>query len=309
MNRSQEFLALNTAMSAEARRFGDQHLGFEHLVLALSQGPVTKAGALLAELGLTHQRTLEVILNSYRRGSTYLDEDEALRSVGIERQILIEEAEANFGEGAISEGPSLTHTPQMMRLHGRAEVLALELGDHEVGSLHLLIAALLPGFETHPDVIETLGFSIGELRDRALTMAGAPEQMITKYRNSATNRNRLDETLGKDHQREWRKLVVQRDDFDDRFRALLAEGRAIGLEDRVLVEHLAGLVRDAGFTVIDASQEAPSAFVMCNPSLRQVVILSVFEEGPGNMHTGWGQELSRIPAWAFKSYFPFKGSA
>lgn len=300
---------LHKLMADEARKFGDRHIGFEHLVLALSQGPLTKAGRVLAELGLTHEKALKVVLGSYRQGSTYLDEEEALRSIGIERQTLIDGAEASFGGGAISGGPAFTTTPQMTRLEGRAEVIALELGNHETASLHLLIAALVPGSETHPDLIEALGFSIDNLRDRALTMAGASEEMITKYRNASAERDRLDEALGKHHRSEWRSLLVQSEDFDKRVRALLAEGQAMGLEDRILVEQLEGLVRDAGFTVIDASQNASSIFVMCNPALRQVVILSVIEQWAKTMGTGWGRDLSRIPSWASKSYFPFKGTA
>jgi ATP-dependent Clp protease ATP-binding subunit ClpA len=309
LRRSQDFSALIRAMSAEARKFGDKHLGFEHLVLALSRGSVTKAGGLLAELGLTHKRALEVILNSYRQGSRYLDEEEALRSIGIEREALIEGVEANFGEGAISEGPSLTFTPQMMTLMGRAEVIALDLGDDESSSHHLLIAALLPGRETHPHIFEALGFSVDDLRDRALRMAEASQEMIKKYRTAVTERNRADQALGEDHRSEWRSLVVRSEEFDERVRALLSEGRAIGLEGRLLVEQLEGFLRDSGFTLIDASQNASSVFVMCNPALRQVVMLSVMEQKAGNMSTGWGRDLSKIPSWAKKSYFPFKGTA
>lgn len=308
MRRSQDRAALDRAMSVETRKFGDRHLGFEHFVLALAQEPHTKAGHLFAELGISHWKALKIILESFRQGSAYMDEEEALRSVGIERQALIREAEANFGEGVISDGPGHSPTPRMMRLEGRAEVIALELGDDELDSVHLLIAVLLPGDETYRDIFESLGVSIEDLRERALRMAGATEEMITKYRNAARERNRLDEALGKDHQSEWRSLLVQKDNFDARFRALLAEGRAIGLKDRILVEKLEGLLRDARFTVVDASQNAPSIFVMCNPALRQAVMISVFEEESGKMHTGWGQDLSTIPRWAFKSYFPFRGT-
>lgn len=84
----------------EALHLRHEHIGTEHLLLALLGNPDIVAGQVLSGTGLTRQRAVEALVRHLGGGE--LDED-ALGALGIDLDAVRERVEATFGPGALDE--------------------------------------------------------------------------------------------------------------------------------------------------------------------------------------------------------------
>lgn len=138
---------------AVAVRLGHDHIGTEHLVLALAQAPVDTPT--LDALGITAASCEQQLLRI--TGGNGLDGD-AMRAVGIDLDEITRRTEAQFGPGALDpdEGAGSwrrrrsrrTHLPFSTEAKQALEFAlreALSLQDKEITSNHVLLGTLRAG--------------------------------------------------------------------------------------------------------------------------------------------------------------------
>lgn len=174
----------------EARALEHRHIGSEHLLLALLQGPEgEQARAILEEFGITYH----LARSSLERmgGSADLDAD-ALGSLGVDLDSVRERVEAQFGPGALEEsepvrsrpwwrrrfdgtqGGHIPFTPDAKETLELALREALALRHSDIRSGHLLLGLL-----------RTNGLGRRLLEVRGLDPAALRTQLIGRMRASA----------------------------------------------------------------------------------------------------------------------------
>ena len=135
-----------------ARMEGAPAVGEEHVLAALLAQRDCTAVALLTGCGLgreRHQQLLGECREFRRRGGIGRAEAEALRSLGIEVDEIVDRVEQIWGEGALQEPvpaparPRLPWRPETKRMLETALRQALDLGCKHVGTEHLLLGLLI----------------------------------------------------------------------------------------------------------------------------------------------------------------------
>ena len=137
------------AAQVEARRLDDGRIDTGHVVLGVAHDGRTLAGRLLADTGLEALRTRLAEL-----GRSPGQDDEALRSIGIDPERVRAAVEASFGAGALERVPSRGfarrsgHIPFSRGAKKALELAlreALRLKDRHIGPEHLLLGVLREG--------------------------------------------------------------------------------------------------------------------------------------------------------------------
>lgn len=168
--------ARDAVVSAQAAavHLGNDHIGTEHLVLALTRAPVdTPALDVLESFGITAAGCEQQLRRITGGGG--LDGD-AMRAVGIDLDEITRRTEAQFGPGALAadEGTGRRRRRRSQRRHlpfsaeaKRALELALReaisLQDMEISSIHVLLGVLRAG-GLGLRVLEAQGASAGRIR-------------------------------------------------------------------------------------------------------------------------------------------------
>ena len=130
----------------EARRLGHDHVGTEHVLLALtsSEGDVAEV---LNEAGITHASIESAIATSTVTDDLGEDDAEALESLGIDLEEVKRTVEASFGEGALSRGP-IPRKGHLPFTKGAKKTLELSLREavrlkhNYIGTEHILLGLL-----------------------------------------------------------------------------------------------------------------------------------------------------------------------
>lgn len=142
--------AVVAAAEAEARALGSPTIEAEHLLLALTrQDEATPVGAVLAELGLDHERMSDAI---------DLERERSLLAVGISL-------------GDFDLPPSHPSTRPRMAANAKHALelalrIALERADRRIAGGHILLALLRADAGTVPRALAEAGIERGELADR-----------------------------------------------------------------------------------------------------------------------------------------------
>ena len=159
----------------EAVDAGDDYIGTEHVVIALSQDDGI-AGEVLRDAGVTAAN-----LRQHRRevgaddSAGRLDAD-ALRTIGIDLDDVRRRVEETFGAGALDDVPDRTGGRRWGRnkhipFTGRAKKSlerglrqAIMLGDTRIGSEHLLLGVLDEGSGLGVRMLRDVGVDLAQLR-------------------------------------------------------------------------------------------------------------------------------------------------
>lgn len=158
----------------EARKLGHDHIGTEHLLLAmLAHGDGTAAEALAAcgtPAGDVRRRVIEGNLD----GRDPLD-PEALASLGIDLDEVRRATEATFGPGALDQAgarpakrghiPFTASAKKTMELALRESV---DLRSKQIRDGHLLLGLIREGQSLGPRTLADSGVNLSVLRDEVL---------------------------------------------------------------------------------------------------------------------------------------------
>lgn len=153
-----------------AQAMGHQQLGSDHMLLALAGQPAQATSQALTEAGVQPERVREAVAARHRTED--VDDEEALRTLGIDLAAVRAKVEETFGEGAL-DGPRRHRgrprlSPEGKKTLGLALREAVRLEDHYIGAEHLLLGILRAGGAGH-DVLRSLGVDVAALRRRLET--------------------------------------------------------------------------------------------------------------------------------------------
>jgi ATP-dependent Clp protease ATP-binding subunit ClpA len=170
----------------ESRRLGDDHIGTEHLLLALLDPSAGATAAVLREAGVDAPTVRAAVRRSPARPGNPLTEEDAaaLRSIGIDLERVLSRLEETLGSGALAppcEGrrrglfrrrrPVRGHIPFTPR---SKKVLALSLREAialrhgSIGSEHILLGLLRDGEGRGALVLVQHGVELQALRAATL---------------------------------------------------------------------------------------------------------------------------------------------
>lgn len=155
----------------QAWSLNHNYLGTEHLLLGLTIGQFGLASRVLVESGITEATLKKQVVNELGGcppAITGSDAD-ALRSLGIDLDLVGKRAEEAFGPSALAGSPDAPLTPKARRALRRSLQQARMLGHHHVAPEHLLLALLRDPKALAVKLISRRGVSPDFLRDRVLT--------------------------------------------------------------------------------------------------------------------------------------------
>ena len=145
----------------EAATLSSDHIGTEHLLIALAAEPSGPAGRALRRLGLDAPRLRE----DARRPGTL--DPEALALLGIDLDEVRRRVEAAFGPGALDRPRRSGHipfTPTSKKTLELALHQALSRGDKSIGTQHILLGLLQAADEPSVALLRGQGRSPDEVR-------------------------------------------------------------------------------------------------------------------------------------------------
>src|SRR5262245_34370194 len=142
----------------EARRLGDDGVGTEHLLLALTAEEGGIAAMVLRELGATPEAVERALEEAQGRGGLGDDDAEALATIGIDLNEIRRRLEASFGtdalkahRGAASRRRHLPFSGGAKRTLNNAVSEARGLHHNYIGTEHILLGLVAereePGFK------------------------------------------------------------------------------------------------------------------------------------------------------------------
>jgi len=158
-----------TGAVEQAEREGARRVGAKHMLLALL-GRETRSSALLAEAGVTREVVAEAFDVITRRGGLTDAEADALRSLGIDVDTVVEHVEREHGTGALSE-PRAARLARVPFADETKDLLsatlhqALDNRDRRIGDEHMLLA-LAAGGGAAAQVLAAHGLTYAQLRAR-----------------------------------------------------------------------------------------------------------------------------------------------
>lgn len=182
----------------EARALGHNYLGTEHLLLGLLTEGAGLAARVLADLGI-HPETSETTSEVIGFGPLTEPDQEALRSIGIDLEVVRRKIEEAFGPGALERtwpAKAARRVPRLGWLIGRRtcrkstppgyvpftprakKVLelsleeALQLGHNYIGTEHILLGLLAEGEGVAAELLERSGVDFTLVRTRILDRFG-----------------------------------------------------------------------------------------------------------------------------------------
>jgi ATP-dependent Clp protease ATP-binding subunit ClpA len=160
----------------EARELGHDHIGTEHVLLAMLGQGTSEAAASLAAFGLGLDDMRQRVAAGAGEQQDPLD-PEALASLGIDLEEVRRATEATFGPGAL-DGAGATrrgrvrgHIPFTRSAKKTLELAlreSLRLKNNEIRSGHLLLGLIREGTSPGPLLLMEAGVALPELRDEVL---------------------------------------------------------------------------------------------------------------------------------------------
>jgi ATP-dependent Clp protease ATP-binding subunit ClpA len=146
----------------EAAALGHDYIGTEHLLLGIAA-----RGGLPPSLGLEHGALRAAVAGSSQR----LDAD-ALAAIGIDLDAVRRAVEESFGPGALSgRRRRRGHTPFCPKAKKALELSlreALALGDHHIGTDHILLGMTRDSDSGAARTLSACGTTLAELRAAVL---------------------------------------------------------------------------------------------------------------------------------------------
>ena len=182
----------------EARALDHRYIGTEHLLLAMLRPERGLAATVLAGAGVTHDEVLAGIAHRLGQQRQFGPGDaDALRSIGIDLDAVVQAIEANFGPQALYLPPDVRRRhrldprhvlrrrrrqPQPPRPRGNHYPFAprskkmlelslresLQLGSKNIGSEHLLLGLIREGEGLAARVLVDAGHPLDDLRRRVI---------------------------------------------------------------------------------------------------------------------------------------------
>jgi ATP-dependent Clp protease ATP-binding subunit ClpA len=170
----------------ESRRLGHDHIGTEHLLLALLEPSAGATATVLADAGVSAPTVRAAVQRSSVQPGTPLTEEdaEALRSIGIDLERVLSRLEETLGSGALASAserrrrglfrrrrPVRGHIPftprskKVLELSLR-EAIALRHG--HIGSEHILLGLIREGQGRAALVLVQQGVDLKALRAATL---------------------------------------------------------------------------------------------------------------------------------------------
>jgi ATP-dependent Clp protease ATP-binding subunit ClpA len=135
-----------TLAREESARLRYPWLGTEHLLLGLLRQPSTVAAKVLDGLGITHVAVERQLISSLGPPSNEIlsgEDEQVLRTIGIDLQMVRARVEEAFGPGALEQARSgRCGLPMMPRLKQSLEHAAREAGRGMIDTDHLLLGML-----------------------------------------------------------------------------------------------------------------------------------------------------------------------
>lgn len=155
-----------------AQTMGHKQFGSDHMLLALAGQPGQAAGQALSDLGVRDDDVREAVVARHGGEGSGLDDEEALRTLGIDLSAVRAKVEETFGEGALDAHRRHRGRPRLSSEGKKTLELALReavrLKDHYIGAEHLLLGILRAEGPGH-DVLRSLGVDVAALRRRVET--------------------------------------------------------------------------------------------------------------------------------------------
>lgn len=158
----------------EARDLGHDHIGTEHVVLAMLDHGQGAAAEALSACGATADDVRRRVLAATRDDRDPLDPD-ALASLGIDLDEVRRATEATFGPGALDRAGARPrrrgHIPFTRRAKKSMELAlreSINLRHNEIRDGHLLLGILRDGEGRGPRALIEAGVDLGMLRDEVL---------------------------------------------------------------------------------------------------------------------------------------------
>lgn len=153
----------------EAGRLRHPWLGTEHLLLALARRPETRAGAVLSGLGVSADAVERALIDELGHAPEPVlgeEDEQALRSLGIDLGEVRRRVEEAFGPGALERArPGRCGLPMMPRLKQSLERAARSAKGASIDTDHLLVGMTQVKKALAMCLLERLG--IGEAAIRA----------------------------------------------------------------------------------------------------------------------------------------------
>ena len=177
----------------EARRRRDHQIGTEHLLLGLLAEEQGIAATLVRRQGLTLVEAHATLDELVERGSFSERDADALRTLGIDLDVIRDRIEANFGRGALERAGYRRRRGWFRRRRGddppwhipltrRATAVlerslreALDLRHRHIGTEHLLLALLAEG----------QGLGVATLAERGVDPVALRRQLLADLRSAA----------------------------------------------------------------------------------------------------------------------------
>jgi len=156
----------------EARALHHNYIGTEHILLALAAQSGGAAAEALHTAGIRAEEVRQRILVLVGSATDDLD-PEALATLGIDLDAVVEATEAAFGPGALhrpkgSRKPITGHirfTPRSKKILELSLREALRLGHKEINTGHILLGLIREGEGLGAQIITTSGVDLQDLHD------------------------------------------------------------------------------------------------------------------------------------------------
>jgi ATP-dependent Clp protease ATP-binding subunit ClpA len=173
--------ARNTVVRAkeEAQALHHPNIGSEHLLLALADPDAGLAHRILAAVEITPER-IRTELAKPQPGTLDEEDAAALRTIGIDLDVVLAQVKETFGAEALHPAPQIARsrwpwgrgtvsssrfTPQAKKVLELALREAIRLDHNYLGTEHLLLALLRDGSGRGAQLLASAGLSLKELRE------------------------------------------------------------------------------------------------------------------------------------------------
>jgi ATP-dependent Clp protease ATP-binding subunit ClpA len=156
-----------TQAQAEARRLHHDHVGTEHLLLALLDQTGTPTAAVLARYGLTRDDVAQSVAGYH--GGDALDAD-ALTTLGIDLDAVRERVEEAFGPGALdvpgtrAPGGRIPPSPRVKKVIELSLREALAMKSTSITDGHIVLGLLRDGEGLAMKILHDRGIDTSQLR-------------------------------------------------------------------------------------------------------------------------------------------------
>jgi hypothetical protein len=281
-----------------SNRFGDAHLGSEHILLALAEigGPTTDV---LAEMGVELEDLRDTVLGTMpesRRTLVGPTDEEVLDDVGVDLAVVRQALVDGFGLDQLQLGRGLMLNPALTVVLCLAEDHAERLGHTEVCPEHVLLALVWAGSFGG----SLLGRSVSgpELRRRLAARMEVEVETRARYLEDCERSERVASARVAASRTSLRVTWWDLSAVEDRTPSLLEGGGAAAIDGLDAFDRFAAIASAAGFTIVDdAHPEAKTFWVEVNPKLRQVFFALVGKDSTGKPAGVGITNPTIVPGW------------